>query len=835
MATKKLKKETLQIEGMHCASCVSAVEKSLKNTGGVEEANVNLATETASVTFGNTITNDDLKKAVENAGYAVADDEPQTRTLKIEGMHCASCVNTVEDWLLRLDGVQEANVNLATETAKVVYNGDLTLDDFGGAVKKAGYTLLKEETGAEKTEAETQQQRSQKKLDKAKSQMRWAWALTIPIMLWMIPHMVWGFAFLGMTGMQIGMILLSAVVIFGPGRETMRSAWNSAKNGSPNMDVLIAMGALAALSTGVVALLHQFGLAPAFHSFAGVAGMIMAFHLTGRYIETKAKGRASEAIQKLMTLGAKEATIERNGEEVKVAVQDLQPGDVMVVRPGEKIPTDGEIIEGQSSVDESIATGESMPVDKQAGDNVIGATINQNGLLKVKATNVGKDTFLSQIIRMVEEAQGSKVPIQDFADRVTAVFVPIVLGVALLTLVSWLIFPAFFGGIATWAATFIPWVNPGMGSVALAFYAAIAVLVIACPCALGLATPTALMVGSGLGAENGVLIRKGEAIQVMKEVDTLILDKTGTITEGKPGVTDVIGMNGISDDELLQLAASAERGSEHPLGRAMVDQAEELELELLEINDFEAITGKGIKGRIQDSGFRIRDAEILVGSRGLLEENGMVVDSVEQQMVELEKQAKTAMLVAVDGTLAGIIAVADPIKEDSKRAIKGLKAFGITPIMITGDNERTAKAVAAEVGIEQVIAGVMPDQKADEVKRLQDDGKVVAMAGDGINDAPALTQAQVGIAIGTGTDVAIESGDIVLVQGDLSAVVKAVKLSRATFKKIKQNLFWAFFYNVVMIPLAIVGLLHPLLAEAAMAFSSVNVVTNSRRLKKQKL
>jgi Cu+-exporting ATPase len=838
MATKELKNKTLQIEGMHCASCVSAVEKSLKKVDGVEDASVNLAAESASVSFDDEKVSDaDLQQAVESAGYSLQKDEAQTRTLKIEGMHCASCVNSVEDWLLRLDGVQEANVNLATESVKVTYTGNLTLDDFEQAVESAGYQLLRDESASGQSQAESHQQRSQNKLDKARSNMWWSWALTIPIILWMIPFMFWGYAFLGMAGMETGMILLSGAVIFIPGWETIRSAWKSAKNGTPNMDVLIAMGALAALSTGIVALLNQFGMAPPFHSFAGIAGMIMAFHLTGRYIETKAKGRASDAIQKLMTLEAKEATVERDGEEVKIPIQDLQPGDVMVVRPGEKIPTDGEVIDGKSRVDESIATGESMPVEKVKGDEVIGATLNKNGMLKVKATKVGKDTFLNQVIKLVEEAQGSKVPIQEFADRITAVFVPVVLGVAVLTLGLWLLFPGFFGGIAAWASGFLPWVNPAMGDVALAFYAAIAVLVIACPCALGLATPTALMVGSGMGAENGVLIRKGEAIQIMKDVDVIILDKTGTITEGKPGVTDVVPLNSFEEEELIRLAASAESGSEHPLGRAIVEYAKNNNHGMATANDFEAITGKGIKAEVE---VKVQDEaevkEVLVGTRGLLEESGIDLDdTVEEQLSDLEKQAKTAMLVAVDGKAAGIIAVADPIKEDSKKAIAMLKEFGLTPIMITGDNKRTAKAVAAEVGIDEVIAGVLPDQKSAEVKRLQAQGKIVAMVGDGINDAPALTQAQVGIAIGTGTDVAIESGDIVLVKGDLSAVVKAVKLSRATFTKIKQNLFWAFFYNVVMIPLAILGMLHPLLAEAAMAFSSVNVVTNSRRLRKKNI
>lgn len=750
-------------------------------------------------------------------------------TLNIEGMHCASCVSSVQQSLEELEGVQEANVNLATESAKVSYSSHLTLDDFEQAVERAGYKLLREESESGQSKAEARRQREQEKLDKAKSRVWWAWGATIPIILWMFADMIWGYTFLGSLGYELGMIGLSSLVLFYPGWETMKSAWKSSKNLAPNMDVLIAMGTLAALGTGFVALLHQFGLAPAFYSFAGIGGMIMAFHVTGRYVETKAKGRTSQAIQKLLTLEAKEATVEKDGKEINIPVQELRRGDIMIVRPGEKIPTDGEVVDGESSVDESIATGESMPVDKAPGDEVIGATINKNGLLKVKATKVGKDTFLSQVIKMVEEAQGSKVPIQEFADRVTAVFVPVVIGIALATLALWLLFPGFFGGIAGWAAAFIPWINPEMESVALAFYAAIAVLVIACPCALGLATPTALMVGSGMGAENGVLIRKGEAIQMMKDVDAIVLDKTGTITEGQPGVTDLIALNGLSEEQVIHMAASAESGSEHPLGQAIVEYARQRDGQLKPAEDFEAITGKGIKAGIDGS-------EVLVGTRSLLKEHDILIDdAAEGRMSHLEEQAKTAMLVAIGGEAAGIIAVADPIKEDSKKAIAALKKFGLTPIMITGDNERTAKAVAAEVGVDEVIAGVMPDRKSEEVKRLQEQGKVVAMVGDGINDAPALTQADVGIAIGTGTDVAIESGDIVLVQGDLSAVVKAVKLSRATFTKIKQNLFWAFFYNAVMIPLAMLGMLHPVLAEIAMAFSSVNVVTNSRRLQKKNI
>jgi len=818
------KKTTLKVDGMHCASCVASVEKSLKKVPGIQFANVNLATESASVEYdADEVDLEAMRKAVEDVGYDVRDDS-KTQTLKIDGMHCASCVASVEKALSGVNGVVEASVNLATETAQVKFNpGEAVFQDFVAAVDNVGYEVIEEpeEQEVTKTAAEADRDRDEQKINDAWRKMWWSWGVTIPIMLWMIPEMIFGYKFLGDIGYQIGMIALSSVAIFYPGWDTIKSAWKSASHLAPNMDVLIAMGTLASLSTGFVALFY-----PAFHSFAGIAGMIIAFHLTGRYVETKAKGRASQAIKKLLTLEAKEATVERDGEEVKIPIRELQKGDVMVVRPGEKIPTDGVVVGGRSSVDESLATGESMPVEKTDGDEVIGATINKNGVLKVRATKIGRETFLSQVIKMVEEAQGSKVPIQEFADRITSVFVPIVIGVALVTLLGWLLFPAFFGSIAVWASGFLPWVNPGMGSIALAFFAAIAVLVIACPCALGLATPTALMVGSGMGAANGVLIRKGAAIQIMKDVTTIILDKTGTITEGKPGVTDVITLNGASEKDLVHIAASAESGSEHPLGEAIVSYAKTMNGQLESVEEFEAVAGQGIKAKITGK-------NVLVGTQTLLEESGISIDDMTlQQKSELESQAKTAMFVAIEQKVSGIIAVADQVKEDSKKAISALKKYGLEPVMITGDNERTAKAIAGEVGINRVIANVLPDEKASEVKRLQDNGETVAMVGDGINDAPALTQAHVGIAIGTGTDVAIESGDIVLVQGDLSAVVKAVKLSHATFRKIRQNLFWAFFYNVVMVPLAILGMMHPVLAEIAMAFSSINVVTNSRRLQK---
>ena len=783
-------------------------------------------------------------------------------TLQIEGMHCASCVAFVEKALKGVEGVHDAAVNLATETASVEFeDGKLNHDDFRLAVENAGYKVADDTPAggsAEDVDADQPEvDRDQKKIDRARRRMWLAWGAAVPIILWMLPEMIFGYHFLGKIGFDIGMVALALVVLFVPGRDTFRSAWKSAAHLAPNMDVLIAMGTLASLATGVVSLLHQFNIGPAFANFAGVAGMIMAFHLTGRYIETKAKGRASQAIKKLLTLEAKEAAVERDGKELKIPVTELVIGDVMVIRPGEKIPTDGIILDGSSSVDESIATGESMPVDKNEGDEVIGATINQNGLLRVRATKVGKDTFLSQVIRLVEEAQGSKIPIQAFADRVTAVFVPIVIGISLLTFAAWLVFPEAFASIAVWASGFLPWINPDMGTVPLALFAAIAVLVIACPCALGLATPTALMVGSGMGAENGVLIRRGAAIQVLKNVKTIILDKTGTITMGEPGVTDVVpihnlkGPKNIPAEELILLAASVEFGSEHPIGQAIVRYARAKragaastartagvssatdspgtdtgEDDFSRVDDFEAVPGGGVKGRTNGR-------NILVGTGKFLAEQGVSIDAeADSRKAVLEEQAKTVMFIAVDGETSGLIAVADRVKEDSAAAVRALKSFGMKPVMMTGDNERTARAIAAEVGIESVVANVLPEDKVNEVKRLQDSGDIVAMVGDGINDAPALTQADIGIAIGTGTDIAIESGDIVLVRGDLSTVVKAVKLSQATFRKIKQNLFWAFFYNVVMMPLAIIGVMHPVLAEIAMAFSSINVVTNSRRLQR---
>ena len=818
-----MKRTILDIEGMDSEKSAQEVKEVLERLENIE-FNVKPDSGKAYIEYSKEISPEDLIQAVEKAGYkAKVEGENSVKVnFPIEGMHCASCAIANEIEIRKIDRVFDINVNYANEKGTAVYDPDkVDFEDIREAVKDAGYTIPEDFTPGEKEENKVQ--KDLEKVQKAKKKALGAWAFTAPIIAWMIPEMVFGFKFPFPLFFDLGMILLSLPVLFYFGRETYRGAWKSSINLAPNMDALIAIGTLSAFSTGFVTVFYDLGLAPHILNYAGVAGMIMAFHLTGRFIETRAKGRASEAIKNLMSLEAKTARVIRDGEEIEVPVKEVKEGDVMVVRPGEKIPTDGEVIEGESSVDESIATGESMPVTKKPGDQVIGATINKEGSLKIKATKVGKDTFLSEVIRMVEEAQGSKVPIQAFADRVTNYFVPTVLLIALIAFLSWITFPGFFSSIVASAKPLLPWANPELGTLSLAIYATVATLVIACPCALGLATPTALMVGSGKGAQNGVLIRRGEAIQLLREVDKIVLDKTGTITEGKPSVSEIKAED---RSEVLRYAGSAEKRSEHPLGEAVVKKAEE-DMNLPEPEEFESITGKGVRAVVERK-------NVLVGTQDLMREEDVDM-AYEEEFNSMKERAETPIYVAINGKVRGVIGISDEIKSDSKEAIRKLKELGLEPVMLTGDNEKTAQVIAEEVGIETYISGVLPDDKTNEIRKLQEKGAKVAMVGDGINDAPALEQADVGIAIGTGTDIAIESGDMVLVKGDLSSVVKAVKLSQATFKNIKQNLTWAFFYNVVAIPIAFLGLLHPAIAEIAMAFSSVTVVMNSLRLKKLKL
>ena len=803
---------TFPVSGMTCASCAAHIEHALDEVPGVAQANVNLATERATVRFKNGgVAANVLVQAVREAGYDVPGE---ALTLPIGGMTCASCAAHVEGSLSEVPGVLSANVNLATERASVTFIPGLAgLDDFKQAVAESGYQVLEiEETGGE---AETDQE--ERKMQAARFRMWVAWGFTVPITVWLFAEMFFGIVWPNAVVYNLGMIVLALPVLFWVGRRTYRGAWAAVTHGHANMDTLIALGTGVSLLTGPASFFAPVA------NYAGVAAMIMAFHLTGRYVEETAKGRASQAIRKLLELGAKTARVLRDGQEVEIPIEAVQSGDVMVVRPGEKIPTDGGIIEGESSIDESMATGESMPVNKHPGDEVIGATVNQAGLLKVKATKVGKDTFLAQVIKMVEECQGSKVPIQEFADKVTGIFVPVVIGIALLTALAWVILPEWMQPLVG-AGTFLPWVDLNLGVITLAIVSMVAVLVIACPCALGLATPTALMVGSGMGAEHGILIRSGEAIQTLKDIRVVIFDKTGTITKGKPEVTDILPADGFDARVVLHASASVERGSEHPLGRSIVEKAQVESLNLEEPQEFQAIRGKGVVAQVGDQ-------RVLVGSRRLMADDGVDAAPLEDSLVRLEKEAKTAMLVAVGDKLAGVIAVADTLKDESTDAIQELHHMGIQTAMITGDNRRTAQAIARQVGIDHVLAEVLPDGKVAEVQKLQSQFGRVAFVGDGINDAPALTQANVGIAIGTGTDIAIEASDVTLVRGELSGVVEAINLSRATFRRIKQNLFWAFFYNTAMLPLAVIGWMHPVLAEIAMATSSVTVVGNANRLR----
>ncbi|MBE0431199.1 MAG: copper-translocating P-type ATPase [Dehalococcoidia bacterium] len=803
------KRITLPVTGMTCASCAAAIEQSLAKLPGLARVSVNVASENVSIEYDpGRIDTRKLVDVIADAGYGVALEKA---TFRVGGMTCASCVANVEKALGGVPGVISASVNLASEKASVSYlKGEAGMAEFRQAVEEAGYSVLGEQEDDKVDQDVLKVQKARRRFIFAIIPAGVGWTLMILSMFVPIP------------GYLLIIALLGFPVVFVAGWPTHKASWGAIRRRRANMDVLISLGSVPPYFMGIASLIWP---GP---SFIEMAMGIVSFHLLGRFLEVRAKGRASQAIKKLLQLGAKTARISMNGAEQEIAIEEVKVGDIMIVRPGEKIPTDGVIVEGESAIDESMATGESMPVNRKEGDKIIGATINQQGLLKVKATSIGKDTFLSQVIRMVEECQGSKVPVQEFADRVTSYMVPAVLGISLLTGISWLVFPDFFMRIITWGASFLPWINPELGTVTLAIFASIAVLVISCPCALGLGTPTALMVGTGMGAERGVLFRRGDAIQTMSEVRTIVFDKTGTITKGRPGVTDIVVNGKFGNKDILRLAAGLEQGSEHPVGQALVLEARAQGIQLTDVDGFEAITGKGIRGRVNDR-------EVLVGNQKLMEDSQVDFHPIRDRLTELEDEAKTAMLVAVDGQLAGIIAVADTLKEDSVQAIAELKKMGLETAMISGDNQRTAAAIAAKVGITRVLADVLPQDKAAEIRRLQDEVGLVAMVGDGINDAPALTQADVGIAIGTGTDIAIESSDITLVSGELSAVITAVNLSRATFRKIKQNYFFAWVYNALAIPMAVVGLLHPMVGMAAMTVSSLNVVTNSLRLKKARV
>ncbi len=729
----------------------------------------------------------------------------KTTTLDVKGMTCASCAITVKKAIEKTSGVVNANVNLATNKATFTFDPDITsIDEIAKNVSKTGYAL-EVNIGKEVNEFIV-----------AKRKMILAFALIIPQTILMVIDMVNPLA---IPYIDLISIILVFPIIFIAGFAIIKTAFKALIHGNMNMDLLITIGTLASFTTGFMKIA---GLDIANFTFIG--GMIMFFQLIGKYLEALVKGRASRAIKNLLELGAKTARIIVDGQEVEVDASSLDIDDIMVIRPGEKIPTDGVIVKGETTIDESMATGESIPVQKQVNDEVIGGTINQMGSIKVKVTKVGEDTFLSQLIKLVEEAQGSKVPIQEFADSITSYFVPTVIALSIGVFLAWFFFPESGKNLITWGAKFIPWINPSLNRVSIAIFASVATLVIACPCALGLATPTALMVSSGLGAKNGILIRNGEAIQTMKEVDTIVFDKTGTLTAGKPVVTDIFDLS--EDESLFKVLASLENYSEHPIAKAVIDKAKNEQIELLPVENFTAIPGMGVKGSINGESFFAGKATINEISNR---------EEIKELVNKLESEGKTSIVLIKDEKIICIVGVADTIKENSKELILMIKKFNLNPVMLTGDNRAAANFIASKVGIESVFAEVLPKDKLDIIKELQKEGHIVAMVGDGINDAPAIKQANVGIAMGSGSDIAIEAGDIVLVKGSLANVAKAIKLSRATFRKIKQNLFWALFYNIIAIPIAAIGFLHPVIAEIAMAFSSINVVTNSIRLNKVNL
>ncbi|WP_195336856.1 heavy metal translocating P-type ATPase [Paraclostridium bifermentans] len=820
--------KSYKITGMTCSACGKAAERAVKKVDGVVNQSVNMATEKINIEYdGDKVKFEDLEKAIRKAGYNLIEDVNYNKVdFKIGGMTCASCAKAIERAVNKLDGIENINVNVATERATINYDiSKLKLTQVRNTIEKAGYKVL-EKSESQNENLDEDKLIKEKEMKTLFTKFLIAVGFSVPLLYiamgpmvpspigpWPVPNIINPTT----NSLNYALIQLMLVIpVMIAGNKFYKNGFKAIINKSPNMDSLVAIGTLAAF---VYSLYTTFQMANAnmvsshehHQLYYESAGIIIALILLGKYLESRSKGKTSEAIKKLMGLQPKVAIVIKNKKEIEIPIEEVEVGDLIVVKPGSKIPVDGIVIEGHTSVDESMLTGESMPVEKNIGDKVTGASINKNGSIKFKAEKVGSDTALSQIIRLVEDAQGKKAPIAKLADTVSGYFVPTVITIAIVTALLWF--------------------TIGGQDVEFALTIFISVLVIACPCALGLATPTAIMVGTGKGAENGILIKGGEALELAHNIDTIIFDKTGTITEGKPKVTDIVVSKSIDKDYLLKIAASAEKGSEHPLGEAIVRFGEEKNIDFMKVEKFRAIPGYGIEVSIDNK-------NVLLGNKKLMDDRKISLGNLSKTSDELASQGKTPMYIALENELGGIIAVADVVKSSSKKAIDKLHSMGIKVAMVTGDNKKTANAIAKEVGIDIVLAEVLPQDKSNEVKKLQNQGRFVAMVGDGINDAPALAQADIGIAIGSGTDVAMESADIVLMRSDLMDVPTAIKLSKETIKNIKQNLFWAFAYNTVGIPVAagilyIFGgpLLNPMIAAAAMSLSSVSVIGNALRLK----
>lgn len=815
-----VKNETYLIEGMSCASCAAHIEESLKQVDNLSDVNVNLATSKLTLSRGEGIDRTEVEKIVEKLGYKLTYiSSIEERTFILEGMSCATCAKNIEDTISSLDGIEEVVVNFATEKMVVKFDKEtLSVAEIERKVEEAGYKAKLEIDNSVDDQAEKKQQ----EIDGIWKRFIYSAIFTLPVLYIAMAEMVGLPTLESLSPMgspklfsTVQLILVLPVLYFG--RKFFSVGIRALLRRKPNMDSLVALGAGAAFLYSIYStvLVYSGDEHAAMHLYYESAAVILTLITLGKYLEGVSKNRTTNAISKLIGLVPKTANLIKNGEEHIVAIDEISTGDILLVRPGEKVPLDGVVIEGRSTVDESMLTGESIPVEKEINSKVVGASINKTGVFKMKVTKVGKDTTLSQIIKLVEDAQNSKAPIAKLADKISGVFVPIVIVLALIAGILW-----YFVGDASWS---------------FSLKIIIAVLVIACPCALGLATPTAIMVGTGKGAEHGILIKSSEALQLAKEVDTVVFDKTGTLTEGKISVTDIMTFNNLSEEVLLQLAASVEYLSEHPLGLAIVDEAKNRNIELLEVKDFSSLTGLGISSTVDGK-------SVFIGNEKLMLENNIVIKDSVEKAEKYASEGKTPLFIAVDSELAGIIAVADQIKASSLETVERLHSLGLEVVMLTGDNRKTAQVIAEQLSIDKVVSEVLPEDKANEIKKLQAQGKKVAMVGDGINDAPALVQAEVGIAVGTGTDVAIDAADVVLMKPDLNSVVNAIVLSKKTIKNIKENLFWAFFYNVIGIPFAmgvfyIFGgpLLNPMLAGAAMSFSSISVVLNALRLKRVKL